>query len=207
VPTVEGLDRRRSILDAALRVFNQKGYARASIQEIRRLSGASTGSLYHHFGAKEGIAAAVFLDGLERWQEALLASVDWEAPAAQGLAAFIDAHFMWVAENTDLARYMLARQESEVALASRAASKQLNRAFGMQLDRWLRTVKKRGEVRNEPTRVLMAAAMGPCRELTGEAVERGGHLPPRLLAALHRVVADALGVRSSPVVKATKRSR
>jgi AcrR family transcriptional regulator len=205
---VEGLGRRRAILDAALQVFNRKGYARASIEDIRQLSGASTGSIYHHFGAKEGIAAAVFLDGLERWQGALLESIDWDAPADRGLAAFIDAHFVWVAENPDLARYMLARQDPEVALASRMAVKQLNRGFGSQLDRWLRAAKKRGEVRSEPTRVLLAAAMGPCRELTAEAVERGGQLPPRHLAALHRVIASALGVSSSKLEpKSSKANR
>jgi AcrR family transcriptional regulator len=207
VPTTDGLGRRRAIIDAALAVFNEKGYARASIDDIRRLSGASTGSIYHHFGAKEAIAAAVFLDGLERWQGALLESLDWGVSAAEGLAAFIDAHFAWVSENTELARYLMVREEPEVALASRAVAQQLNFAFGAQLDKWLRAKKQAGQVRDEPSRVLFAAAMGPCRELTGEAVERGGKLPRRYLAGLHCVIADALGVRPARAASKARRPR
>jgi AcrR family transcriptional regulator len=45
-------DRKQEILDAALRGFAEKGLAGTTVEEVRRRSGASVGSIYHHFGDK-----------------------------------------------------------------------------------------------------------------------------------------------------------
>ena len=50
--------RREAILAAALRLFTKKGYSDTSIHDLRMTSGASVGSIYHHFGGKAGVAAA-----------------------------------------------------------------------------------------------------------------------------------------------------
>jgi len=48
------------VLNAALHLFTQQGYFNTSVPDIVRESGVSTGSIYHHFGDKEGIAKALF---------------------------------------------------------------------------------------------------------------------------------------------------
>jgi AcrR family transcriptional regulator len=50
---------RRSILEAAARVFDERGYDAASTTEILARSGLTRGALYHHFPSKEAIAAAL----------------------------------------------------------------------------------------------------------------------------------------------------
>ena len=48
------------ILDAAYRMFMEKGYERTSIQDIiDQLGGLSKGAIYHHFKSKEDILIAV----------------------------------------------------------------------------------------------------------------------------------------------------
>ena len=50
---------RTSLLDAARRMFAQKGYAAASTPEIVAASGVTRGALYHHFADKEALFRAV----------------------------------------------------------------------------------------------------------------------------------------------------
>lgn len=50
---------RASLLDAARRMFAQKGYAAASTPEIVAASGVTRGALYHHFADKEALFRAV----------------------------------------------------------------------------------------------------------------------------------------------------
>ncbi|MGW8064699.1 ScbR family autoregulator-binding transcription factor [Streptomyces ziwulingensis] len=50
---------RRSILEAAARVFDERGYDAASTNEILARSGLTRGALYHHFPSKEAVAAAL----------------------------------------------------------------------------------------------------------------------------------------------------
>ena len=64
-------DRRQVILDAALEAFAERGTAAATVDDVRRRSGASVGSIYHHFGDKEGLAAALYVEGLRSYQEGL----------------------------------------------------------------------------------------------------------------------------------------
>jgi AcrR family transcriptional regulator len=50
---------RRSILEAAAQVFDERGYDAASTTEILARTGLTRGSLYHHFPSKEAIALAL----------------------------------------------------------------------------------------------------------------------------------------------------
>jgi len=51
--------RHNAILDAALKLFLEMGYAAVSMDDIIRASGGSKATLYKQFGNKEGVLAAV----------------------------------------------------------------------------------------------------------------------------------------------------
>ena len=59
-------DPRQQVLDTVLVLFRERGYFATSIQDISRESGVSVGSLYHHFGDKEGIARALYQTLMEQ---------------------------------------------------------------------------------------------------------------------------------------------
>ncbi|WP_019629386.1 TetR/AcrR family transcriptional regulator [Actinomadura atramentaria] len=54
---------RRALLDAALDVFSEKGYAGARVQDIADRAGVNKQLISYHFGGKEGLYAALH----ERW--------------------------------------------------------------------------------------------------------------------------------------------
>ncbi len=54
---------RRLLILAAAEVFEQKSVERAKIDEIAELAGVSVGTIYSHFGSKDGLAIA-YLDGI-----------------------------------------------------------------------------------------------------------------------------------------------
>lgn len=53
-----GEDRREQIIDAAMRVFAQKGFARASNRDVAREAGITTGLIYYYFASKEDLLKA-----------------------------------------------------------------------------------------------------------------------------------------------------
>jgi len=73
----------RKILDTAERLFVEKGYDRASLQDIIRATGLSKGAIYHHFASKEDIFYAV-CDRIGQRNEAVLSQVR-DAPGLTGL--------------------------------------------------------------------------------------------------------------------------
>ena len=54
-----GEDRREQILDAAMRVFAEKGYSRATNRDVAREAGITTGLIYYYFENKEALLQAV----------------------------------------------------------------------------------------------------------------------------------------------------
>lgn len=52
-------DRREQIIDAAMRVFAQKGYTKATNKDIARAAGITPGLIYYYFESKEALLIAI----------------------------------------------------------------------------------------------------------------------------------------------------
>jgi AcrR family transcriptional regulator len=52
-------DRREQIIDAAMHIFAQKGFARATNKDIAREAGITPGLIYHYFESKEALLKAI----------------------------------------------------------------------------------------------------------------------------------------------------
>lgn len=67
-PRTEGgdLSRQRMLLDAAVDCILEKGYYRASSNEIARRAGVSWGVIQYHFGSRERLMLAVFEDACQK---------------------------------------------------------------------------------------------------------------------------------------------
>ena len=81
-PSPEPIDCK--ILTAALDLFVDKGYHSVSIHEVQKLADVSIGSIYRHFGGKEGIAEKLYKHILNEIDE-LIDGVteEIETPVAQ----------------------------------------------------------------------------------------------------------------------------
>lgn len=60
---------RQRVLDAAVECILEKGFYRASTNEIARTAGVSWGVIQHHFGTREGLMLAVLENGAGRYSE------------------------------------------------------------------------------------------------------------------------------------------
>jgi TetR/AcrR family fatty acid metabolism transcriptional regulator len=76
------VDKRRQILDAAVRVFARQGFHTCRVSDIADEAGVAYGLVYHYFGSKEEVLDTLFL---ERWDVLLeaIAHVDNRRGAAR----------------------------------------------------------------------------------------------------------------------------
>ncbi len=108
-------DKRRKILDAAVRVFAQNGFYNSKVAQIAREAGVADGTIYLYFKSKEDILVQVFMDTMEqalRIQEDALAGL--ECPVER-LRRFIRVHFESVSQSPALAEVITVelRQSSK----------------------------------------------------------------------------------------------
>jgi AcrR family transcriptional regulator len=103
---------REAILEAAARLFREKGVEAVSMDAVAAAAGVGKGTLFRRFGDKSGLAVAL-LDTREReLQEAILFGPPPLGPgegtakpsAAQRLEAFVNAYLDYVLGHLDLVR-------------------------------------------------------------------------------------------------------
>jgi TetR/AcrR family transcriptional regulator, fatty acid metabolism regulator protein len=90
--TRPAVDKRRMILDAAVRVFARQGFHTCRVSDIADEAGVAYGLVYHYFGSKDEVLDTLFL---ERWDVMLeaIGEVDGRDAAAReklyAIASFI----------------------------------------------------------------------------------------------------------------------
>jgi AcrR family transcriptional regulator len=91
--------RQQEVLDAASRVFHEKGYESTSIQDIAEEVGILKGSLYYYIRSKEDLLYEI----LQSVHEDALANIervdDVEGDPLAKIRAFVTAHLTFNAEN------------------------------------------------------------------------------------------------------------
>jgi AcrR family transcriptional regulator len=158
--------RRDRILDAALDSFSEHGFAGSTIEDVRLRSGASVGSIYHHFGGKEGLAAALYVDGLAGYQRGLLRALRDNDGAEAGIKAVVRHHLRWVQSHRKLAGFLFEHREPEVRMASQGPLRELNRDLFAELDEWLGRHIAAGAIEDLSRDAFYAVVIGPAQEVS-----------------------------------------
>jgi len=158
------VDRKSAILSAALAVFSEKGIEATSIEDIRQRSQASVGSIYHHFGNKEGIAAALFAQGLDSYWQQIKANVAEAGNAEFAIHAIVSTHLNWIVEQPDMARFLFARRQA-VSAEHDDAIRQRTASHFKEVFEKLKPWFKQGVLRRLPIELYGPLLLGPSQEL------------------------------------------
>lgn len=104
-------DKHKAILEAAVEVFAEEGFAEAKVARIARVAGVATGSVYNYFDSKEDLLHSIFramwsdmLEGLSR----LASTPDLRGEDRLGL--MVDAVFERFSSDANLARVFVNEQ-------------------------------------------------------------------------------------------------
>ncbi len=156
--------RQEAILSAALECFAERGFAATTIEEIRRRSGASIGSIYHHFGGKEGLAAELYVEGLRGYQQGLLSVIERRDDARSAVRGVVRHHLRWVERNPRLAQFLTGRRETELRLVTEGRVRELNRGFFPRVNAWVERRVRDGTLRHLPPDLWEPVLLGPSHE-------------------------------------------
>lgn len=96
------------ILDAATEVFSARGFSAATMADIVEHSGASIGSIYHHFGGKKELFLAIYdrLSADVEFRVAEAARDATELDSQQAFATHVRAYLHAIWENRRAAMMM-----------------------------------------------------------------------------------------------------
>lgn len=183
-------EKRRLILDAAVRVFARQGYHDSRVGDIAKDAGVAYGLVYHYFTSKEAVLEAVFREAWGRLVAAVSEVEASDAPAPERLRTVIKIVLRTWRDDPNLVR-LLVREVTRTSHLQREID-DIAEAFAV-LERIVAQGQREGTIR--PTldpRLSAWILYGALEEiLTGWVL---GQLPdaPEDVAAAERAVADTI---------------
>ena len=105
-PVPAGLDDhvRLRLLNAAVHVFNRKGYAGASVREVAELAGVTKPTLYYYFGSKEGVLVAILNEARQQFSAAVAAALRRPGSAWSRIVALCEDVYAMFEHNVPVTR-------------------------------------------------------------------------------------------------------
>ena len=154
---------KNRVMQVALTHFSKAGIERTNVGDILKDAQCSVGSLYHHFGNKEGIAEALFIEGIRQFNSGLLVALLSRRTGETGVRAIIQYCCQWVTEQPALAAFLLSR-EIKLSESAKRELKELDRAFGQALYDWFVPHVQKGELLELPRSLYIPIICGPTLE-------------------------------------------
>jgi TetR/AcrR family fatty acid metabolism transcriptional regulator len=140
-------EKRRQILDAAVRAFARKGYHACRVGEIAEEAGVAYGLVYHYFGSKEEVLQTIFRD---TWTQMLARIRELEAegdPASEQVRKVTALLLRTWRRDPDLVR-VLVREVTRSPEQLQQQIKEIGHAYEA-LERIVRRGQEAGEFRAE----------------------------------------------------------
>jgi TetR/AcrR family fatty acid metabolism transcriptional regulator len=113
-------DKRSRILEAAIKVFAERGFHSATVAEIAKAAGVADGTIYLYFKGKDDLLLRLFDEKMTELLSEARAELARETSAPARLKRFIQLHLSLVERNPDLASVLIVelRQSAQFIKAA-----------------------------------------------------------------------------------------
>jgi AcrR family transcriptional regulator len=198
--------RRRApeIIEAAARVFAQRGFHGATTQDIADVLGIRQASLYYYFPSKEGALELVCLQGVAGYYDVAKAIASGPGSAAHKLRRLIKSHLAPLADRSDFVQVFL-NERQHLPTESRRRVGKWSRGLERVFQDVLREGVRRGEFRPDlDTRLAMLGIIGMANAAANWYRKEKAAIE-RISAEFARLVID--GVKKQPRRRRSERPR
>lgn len=120
---------RGKLLATARESFRRAGYAGTSMDDLTAAAGLTRGALYHHFGDKQGLLAAVAAQ-IDAEMEARLQAISRDAPDAWTALRERCRAYLEMAADPEIRRIVLQDARAVLGHAGAAAQEQCTASLG-----------------------------------------------------------------------------
>jgi len=151
---------KRDIFRKALSLFNEQGIEATTIEMIRAECDTSVGAIYHHFGNKEGLVAALFFTALEDQARLRDAYLDAADTTQKGVQALVFSYVDWVEQQPQWARFQYHARFAVTKGPFKDELAERNKTRNLRLRQWLTQSGRAAELQDLPAELLPSLIIG-----------------------------------------------
>ena len=185
-----GEETRQRLLDAALTTHESGDF---TVQAVLAESGVSLGSLYHHFGSFDGLAAALYSRCMAELLDQIIADLTRTRTARAGVTAVVTAYLDFVTRQPSKARFIHASAYATYLPAHADMIVEMKQPRMARMAAWLAPHVAAGSIVDLPDPLTEMLLIGPVAELsrrwlndtTIDLAKAAKLLPSRIWAALN----------------------
>lgn len=152
------------LLTTALQVHTSCGRQGFTVNAVTAASGVSLGSLYHHFGSFDGLAAQLYLRCMGQLCDEVFAGLTRTRTVRAGVRAIVQHYLRFTEEHRDIALFLHASAYSGHLTAHAQEIRAFKETKFAAIADWLRPHVESGAVLPLPTPILEVLVMGPVEE-------------------------------------------
>jgi TetR/AcrR family fatty acid metabolism transcriptional regulator len=157
MPRQRSDDKRRRILQAAVKVFARKGYFAARVSEIAEKAGVADGTIYLYFAGKEDILVSLFDEVMSEHVTRARAEMEAVADAPSRLRLLAEHHLRVLGADRDLAVVFQVELRQSTKFMERFTATWLRRYFDL-VTSVIEQGQREGTLRADLPRKLVAKA-------------------------------------------------
>jgi AcrR family transcriptional regulator len=152
------------LLSAALEVYAERGPEGFTITAVIAASGVSNGSVYHHFGDFDGLAAALYSRCLGELLDTMIAALQGTPDARDGIRALVESYLQFTEQHRPAAHFIHASSYADFLPAHAPAIAAAKAPRIDALLAWLRPHVVAGRVVDLPAWLVEMLLIGPVAE-------------------------------------------
>ncbi len=95
------MSKKKDIIDAAISLFAQNGFAATPTTAIAKKAGVAQGLIFHHFVTKDGILAETLVQLADKYISATAKIIKTSDNGLDAIIKIVQFHFMFESENTN----------------------------------------------------------------------------------------------------------
>ena len=187
-----GAETAQRLLDAALAVHAAQGAEGFTVHAVVAESGVSLGSLYHHFGSFDGLAAALYSRCMAGLLDTIVDALTRTRTPRSGVRAVVTAYLGFVTDHPASARFIHASAYAAYLPAHADTIAAMKAPRMARMAAWLAPHIASGAVHDLPDPLIEMLLIGPVAELSRRWLSDDGIdlaraaklLPDRIWASL-----------------------
>jgi AcrR family transcriptional regulator len=157
--------RRQAILTAALEVFCEHGFEGATMEQIQDRSGASMGSIYHHFGNKDALATSLYIAAYAEFAQAVRDSLHAEPSPDRSVRAAAVLPLTLARSQPARARFLFGRSSARVLPDAQSQLERIAAGLINDVEVWIRPHTQSGSLRSISAPIYLSVWCGPSADL------------------------------------------